>query len=238
MVLIVILRITQNIELFANQWFPTLFVVSSLSMIGGNILALVQTSVKRLLAYSSIAHSGYMALVLCAMGAGRDLPYEAILFYLIGYVLTSVLAFGTLMWLEDTERQNLQIEDLRGLMRSHPWAAFVMAAAMFSFAGMPPTVGFFAKFFIFNAALREHLYFLVIIGALSSVISLYYYLRIVVVMYMQKPDSKASTLTPRSSIVMNVLLTCTCGAVLIFGTVFPEQILAQLKPIATKLSQR
>jgi NADH-quinone oxidoreductase subunit N len=209
-------------------------------MIGGNLLALVQTSLKRMLAYSSIAHSGYMAIVLCALNSGSELPYQAIIFYLIGYTLTSLLAFGTLMWLEDITRQNLQLSDLRGLVKKHPWAAFSISLAMFSFAGMPPTVGFFAKFFVFNAALREKLNFLVLTGVLGSIISLYYYLRVIVTMYMQKPldDGPEGTLLPRNSIVTTIILGATCIGILIFGTALPEQLLIKLQPIAATLVQR
>ncbi len=238
MLLIVAIRLTRGHSAFAKEWYPILFTVSALSMLGGNILALVQTSVKRMLAYSSIAHSGYMAIALAIMNVGKEMTYEAMLFYLIAYILTSILAFGTLMYLEDTNRQNLQIDDLKGLVQNHPWAAFFLATAMFSLAGMPPTIGFFGKFFVFNAALREHLYSLVIIGVLGSVISLYFYLRVIVAMYMQKPASNTLQLTPQKSFVSPIILGLSCLAVLILGTVFPEQILSQLKPISSKISQR
>ena len=192
-----------------------------------------------MLAYSSIAHSGYMAIVLCLLNFDGGLPYQAILFYLIAYIFTSLLAFGTLMWLEDVSRQNLQLDDLRGLMRSHPWASLALAIAMFSFAGMPPTVGFFAKFFIFNVALREKLYFLVFAGIFGSVISLYYYLRVIVTMYMQKPEENAKNpLRPRKSLMTTFLLAGACLAILLLGTVFPEPLLTELKPVADKLLQR
>ena len=239
MVLTVVLRLTSGLNIYFDQWYPTLFIASFLSMISANLLALVQTSIKRMLAYSSIAHSGYMAIVLCLLNFDGGLPYQAILFYLIAYIFTSLLAFGTLMWLEDVSRQNLQLDDLRGLMRSHPWASLALAIAMFSFAGMPPTVGFFAKFFIFNVALREKLYFLVFAGIFGSVISLYYYLRVIVTMYMQKPEENAKNpLRPRKSLMTTFLLAGACLAILLLGTVFPEPLLTELKPVADKLLQR
>lgn len=235
MILVLVLRMTQGLSIYSEQWYPILIALSFLSMIGGNFFALVQTSVKRMLAYSSIAHSGYMAIVLCALAGGSELPYQALLFYVVAYTLTSLLAFGTLMWLEDKNRQNLQLNDLRGLVKSHPWAALALSAAMFSFAGMPPTVGFFAKFFVFNAALREKLYFLVFAGIAGSIISLYYYLRVIVTMYMQKQVSSEATLSPRSSLVTALVLSTTFLAILLLGTVLPEQVLEQLKPIALSL---
>lgn len=238
MLLIVAMRLTRGNSFFVKEWYPILFSVSALSMLGGNILALVQTSVKRMLAYSSIAHSGYMAIALAIMDVGKQIAYDSMIFYLIAYVLTSILAFGTLMYLEDSTRQNLQIDDLKGLVHSHPWAAFFLATAMFSLAGMPPTIGFFGKFFVFNAALRDHLYFLVIVGVVGSVISLYFYLRVIVAMYMQKPTNNAQKLTPQKSFIGPFILALSCIAVLVLGTFFPEKILHQVKPISSKLSQR
>lgn len=237
MILVLALRLSQGIGLYSDQWFPVLFILASLSMIVGNVLALVQSSLKRMLAYSSIAHSGYMAIVLCAMGGSSELAYQAIIFYLIAYTLTTILAFGTLMWLEDTTRQNLQLSDLRGLVKKHPWAAFSLSAAMFSFSGMPPTVGFFAKFFVFNAALRESMYVLVLMGVVGSVISLYYYLRVIVTMYMQKATDSDFSLFPRRSIPTSLILGGTCLAIFVFGTLLPEQVLVSLKPIAENLVQ-
>jgi NADH-quinone oxidoreductase subunit N len=237
MILILALRISHGLPIYYEQWYPILFVLSVLSMIGGNILALVQTSVKRMLAYSSIAHSGYMAIVLCVLHNSNAFAYQAILFYLIGYTLSTILAFGTLMWLEDTERQNIQLQDLRGLTKTHPWAALALSIAMFSFAGMPPTVGFFAKFFVFNAALQGNLYWLVIMGVVGSIISLYYYLRVIVTMYMQKIDASHNSLSTKTSSVTAWILVSTCIAIIIFGTIMPEHILISLKPIATDLVQ-
>ncbi len=238
MILTMVLRLTYNLNLFAGQWYPTLCIVSILSMVGANILALVQTSIRRMLAYSSIAHSGYMTIVLCLLNFEGGLPYQAILFYLVAYILSSLLAFGTLMWLEDKTRQNLQLDDLKGLMKAHPWGALALALAMFSFAGMPPTAGFFAKFFVFNAALRENLYVLIFAGIFGSVISFFYYLRVIVFMYMHKPDAQAQPLQPRNSFVTACLLAGACVAILLLGTAYPESLLNELKPVADQLLQR
>ena len=240
MILVVALRLTQGLSLYGEQWNPLIAGLAFLSMVGGNLLALVQTSMKRMLAYSSISHSGYMAIVLCALGGRSELPFQAILFYLIAYTLSSLLAFGTLMWLEDKEKQNLHLSDLRGLMHNHPWAAFAIAVSMFSFAGMPPTVGFIAKFFVFNAAIRENLYFLVFAGVAGSIISLYYYLRVIVFMYMQKPsEESALRINPAGSSFMSTfVLGLTCAVMLALGTVFPGALLDILKSTATHLLQR
>ena len=132
-------------------------------------MALVQTSLKRMLAYSSIAHSGYMAVAICAIGGvGEEFPLVAILFYVASYTVISMGTFGIIMWLENDHFSSIQLSDLRGLYKKHPLASFALAVFMFSFAGMPPTVGFMAKFFVFNAALTNNFYSLVIIGVIGS----------------------------------------------------------------------
>lgn len=210
------------------EWSPIFLSLSALSMIGGNLLALIQTSMKRMLAFSSIAHSGYMAIALCILQVS-DLSHEVILFYLVGYVLTSLLAFGTLISLETAQHRNIQLQDLQGLFKSSPLAAFSLSVAMFSFAGIPPTVGFFSKFFVFNAALQQNLYSLVLIGVLGSVISLYYYLRVLVTIYMQKPMSESSLLPFHKSFLTKTILCLACLFILLFGTVFPDYIYSSLR---------
>lgn len=237
MILVLALRMTHGLPVYSEQWNPIILILSFLSMVGGNFLALIQTSLKRMLAYSSIAHSGYMAIALCALGGAKELPYQAIMFYLIGYTLTSLLAFGTLIWLEDKDRQNLHLADIRGLVKSHPWAAFSLSAAMLSFAGMPPTVGFLGKFFIFNAALQENLYYLVLAGVFGSIISFYYYLRVIVTMYMQEPIQNLEPLKPRQSWLTGFILAATCVSILALGTVLPEHVLNSLKASAKDFIQ-
>lgn len=233
MILIVTVRFSKEISL--EKWSLVLIVVSALSMIGGNILALIQSNMKRLLAYSSIAHSGYIAIALSAIGS--ELSYQAIAFYLISYTTTLLLAFGVLMWLEDQRKQNLLVEDLSGLASKHPWAAFTLALAMFSFAGFPPTAGFFGKFFIFNAALDKELYSLVIIGALGSTISLFYYLNVVVTMYMRPEIEDELALSPKSSVLVGSLLAIASVVIISLGTVFPGTVVDYLKPITNKLKK-
>lgn len=234
-IMVVVLRITEGIAFFEDQWAPTLLVVSSLSIIAGNVMALAQSSIKRMLAYSSIAHSGYMAIALCAIGYRAGFTYQSILFYLLGYILTSLLAFGTLMWLEDEEHPNLHVDDLSGLVTRHPWAALSMAVAMFSFAGLPPAVGFFGKFFVFNVALKEGLYTLVFIGVGGSLVSLFYYLRVIVHMYMYPPSGEQLKVQPHS-MRLGSLLAASCVAIVLLGTVLPGKTLELLRPIAMSLA--
>ncbi len=235
-VLVLAMRMSPSIPLYESSWSTLITILAVLSMIGGNFLALVQTSLKRMLAYSSIAHSGYMAIVLCAMNNTNILSYQSLMFYLVGYTLSSLLAFGVLMWLEDQTRQNLQLEDLQGLAKTHPWAALSLSLAMFSFAGMPPTVGFLGKFFIFNAALKENLYVLVFSGVAGSCIALFYYLRVLVTMYMRKPESSFHPLVPQQSWILTVVIATLCFAVLGLGTFMPEDLMSVLKPISSNFT--
>jgi NADH-quinone oxidoreductase subunit N len=202
-------------------WGPGLTFLAILSMIFGNIMALVQTSLKRMLAYSSIAHSGYMAIAIAAMGGVGDLPVASILFYLVGYTIISMGAFGIIMWLESQNNDKLLLEDIAGFAKEHPWAAFALAVFMFAFAGMPPTVGFLGKFFVFNAALSHGLYALVIIGVIGSTISLYYYLRVIVRMYMSEPNRLVMPLKPEKSMALSSVIVAAVILVILFGTVLP-----------------
>ena len=230
MVLVVVVRIfTNTLAPVYDVWLPALMFLAMVSMIIGNLMALVQASIKRMLAYSSVAHSGYMAIALCALGGtSSDFPVAALLYYLVGYSIISLGAFSVLMWLENERNDNLLVDDLSGLAKQHPWAAFAMAVFMFSFAGMPPTVGFMGKFFVFNAALSNQLYSLVIIGLIGSAISLFYYLRIIVRMYMSEPVRLAVPLQPKNSWVVSAIIGSAVLTNLALGTVLPEQLLKSL----------
>jgi len=204
-------------------WLPALMFTAAISMILGNIMALVQSSLKRMLAYSSIAHSGYMAIAICASsGSTGNLPVAAVLYYLVGYTIISLGAFSIIMWLENKDNDNLLLDDISGLAKTHPWAAFGLAVCMFSFAGMPPTVGFIGKFFVFNAAMINHLTGLVIIGVVGSSISLFYYLRVIVRLYMSEPLHLPTPLTPTRSWVVATVVGVTVAANFALGTVLPE----------------
>ena len=230
MVLVVVVRFfAGSLGVVYDVWLPATTFLAMVSMIVGNVMALVQASVKRMLAYSSVAHSGYMAIALCALGGtSNNFPVAALLYYLIGYSIISLGAFSVLMWLENDQNDNLLIDDLAGLAKKHPWAAFAMAVFMFSFAGMPPTVGFMGKFFVFNAALSNQLYSLVIIGLVGSAISLFYYLRIIVRMYMSEPVRVAVPLVPNRSWLVCGILGTAVIANLALGTLLPEQLLKSL----------
>ncbi len=170
----------------AESWASLIGVLAVLTMILGNVVAIVQLNLKRLLAYSSIAHAGYL-LIAVASAQSPVLMAPAtssLLFYLLVYTLMTLGAFGVLM-LAEGQGENLSLSDLSGLATRHPWAAASMALFMISLAGLPPTAGFFAKFYVFSAAIQAGEWGLVLIGVLTSVVSVYYYLRVVYFIYMR-----------------------------------------------------
>jgi len=167
------------------------WVLAILTMVVGNVVAIVQTNIKRMLAYSSIAHAGYILVGLLAGGSSlassnpeiRTEAYAGILFYVLAYTFMNLGAFGILILMARRGDELNNIEDLQGLASSQPWAAALMALFMFSLAGVPPAAGFFGKFYVFIAAVHAHQYSLAVIGLVASVIGAAYYLRIVYTMY-------------------------------------------------------
>jgi NADH-quinone oxidoreductase subunit N len=221
MVLIVLLRLfADGMAPMFFVWMPAMVFLAIVSMIVGNVMALVQVDLKRMLAYSSISHSGYMAVALATIGAvsGR-LPVDAVLFYIVSYVIMSVGAFGVLMWLEREELESLTMEHVAGLASRHPLAAFALSVFMLGFAGMPPMVGFMAKFFVFHAALSGNLLWLVLVGALGSTISLGYYLRVIVRMYMTPANTQFKQPVLRPSRLMAVVVGLSLVLTVLLGSV-------------------
>ncbi len=166
---------------------PALWVLSALTMIVGNLLALAQENVKRLLAYSSIANAGYLLSAFVVYGDGEVVgeAVAAMLFFLIAYALTSFGAWAVVIDLERAEGRGLALQDYAGLGRRYPVLALAMLCFMLSFTGIPPTLGFWGKFYLFRAAVAGGYSGLALIGLLTSLLSAYYYLRLVVIMYMQ-----------------------------------------------------
>lgn len=201
--------------------FQVFSLLAVVTMVGGNLMALPQRNVKRMLAYSSIAHAGYLLLGVAALFAPASLVnhggffgttpmlgvapsvgadvYKGILFYLLGYSVTAIGAFGTISALErredETRSNTWDLEKFSGLSQRQPGWAFAMALFMLSLAGVPPTVGFLGKLMLFGAAVNAGLVSLAVIGILSSVIGVYYYLKVVVYMYMRPAASEATTPT-------------------------------------------
>lgn len=168
-----------------DQWQQIIVFVSIASMLLGAFAAIYQTNIKRLMAYSSIGHIGY---VLIGLAAGNEAGIRGVAVYLAIYLLGSAGAFACILSMRVRGTMVETVEDLRGLARSNPLLALAMAIFMFSMAGIPPMAGFFAKFFVFQAAMEAELYTLAVIGVLSSVVGAYYYLRIVKLMYFDEPS--------------------------------------------------
>ncbi len=165
----------QALPQLAPAWGQMLAAIAVATMILGNLAALAQSNVKRLLAYSGVAHAGY---ILIGIASGGPAGSSAVLYYLLVYVAMNLGAFGVLLLLERRGEEADRVEDLAGLLGRAPWAAVVLAACMVSLAGLPPTAGFIAKLYLFRAALQDHRVALALVGALTSVVSVYYYLRV------------------------------------------------------------
>jgi len=181
----------------SSTWAPIAMWIAALTMAWGNIAAIAQKNIKRMLAYSSIAHAGYIMIALPAAADPAMAPeaLRAALFYLLGYAIANLGAWGVVMAMEKAEGTGLAIEDYAGLSTRRPSFALAMALFMLSLTGMPPTVGFIGKFYIFRAAIDANLIWLALIGVITSLISAYYYLRIIVVMYMRvgEPETRSES---------------------------------------------
>ena len=167
----------------STQWVPLLGASAIATMIVGTVVGVAQTSVKRMLAYSSIAHAGYL---LVGLIAGSDMGQAAVLFYLLSYAVTNLGAFGILALLANKANEHDEVRDFAGLWQSKPVLATLLTVFLLSLGGFPPTAGFIGKWYIFAAAVQQGHYTLAIVGVLTSVISVYYYLRIIVMMYMSE----------------------------------------------------
>jgi NADH-quinone oxidoreductase subunit N len=209
------------VPLDAFDWRMVLAILAVLTMTIGNIAALVQTNIKRMLAYSSIAHAGY---ILVALVAGSQEGVSAALFYFAGYAVMNLAAFGGVIALAQGERERITFGDLSGAAQQKPWAAGALAIALLSLAGFPPFAGFVAKFFVFGAAVNAGFTWLAILGVLNSLVSVYYYLGPVVRMYMNPPAegwAQAPARTPAllaAAVILVVLLTIGLG-------LFPSEVI-------------
>ncbi|MDP9053306.1 MAG: NADH-quinone oxidoreductase subunit N [Acidobacteriota bacterium] len=179
----------------ASGWEPIIWISALLSMTIGNFAALTQNNLKRMLAYSSIAHAGY---ILVALAARSEIGTSAAMFYLAAYALMNIGAFAVVIHISGKGERHLRIEDLAGLGRRQPVTAAMLTVFLLSLIGVPLTGGFFGKFYIFRAALESNLIWLTVLGLLNSAVAAYYYLRLLVVMYMYEPGEVANSLEPLS----------------------------------------
>jgi NADH-quinone oxidoreductase subunit N len=202
------------------DWLPVLSAIAAITMLVGTIVGVAQSSVKRMLAYSSIAHAGYLLVGLVAANAAGK---AAILFYVAAYAVTNLGAFGVLAALSSADRPHDDIRDFAGLWQERPGLAGLLTVFLLSLGGFPPTVGFVAKWYIFNAAVQQNLISLAVIGVLTSVISVFFYLRIVVQMYMN--DEQAPGRRPAVPAVAGAGMVIALVAVFYLG-VLPGSLLS------------
>jgi NADH-quinone oxidoreductase subunit N len=210
-----------------GEWTGLIWIMAVLTMSVGNIIALVQDNIKRMLAYSSIAHAGY---VLVAFLSAGELGITSILYYMLTYTFMNIGAFAVITVLAGKGEEKVNITDYRGFGYRHPLAAIAMSLFLFSLAGIPPTGGFMGKFYIFSAAVKEGYIGLAVIGVINSVVSVYYYLRVTVAMYMQDPSTTKEKETPAlvfAPAVVLAIFISACG-VLSLG-LFPSTYVAIVK---------
>ena len=222
----VILKIFAGSTAFRN--FDSVFQVifgffALITVIYGNSVAIVQNNVKRMLAYSSIAHAGYMGLGLAPMSHKIE-AIQAVLFYGIGYIAMNMLAFGVLVYLTHKNHYCETLDDLKGVARKYPGAAAMMVVAMFSLAGIPPAVGFVGKVQIFMQLLEGQMYITAVIAFIFSLIALYYYIYVLVVMYMKEPEKEIEDVGKQSMFPIWISLGLAAVFVIILG-VLPSPLL-------------
>ncbi len=184
------------IQVFPNMsldWTSILWVLAILTMTLGNVVALLQTNIKRMLAYSAIAHAGY---ILVGIVPNSHTGFSAVLFYLVVYTVMNLVAFGIIIAVSGTGDMKVHLDDFAGLGRRAPFAAAALSFALVSLAGIPLTGGFIGKFYLFSAAIQKGLVGLAIVGVLNSVVSVYYYFRVMIYMYMREPAEGAPELEP------------------------------------------
>src|SRR5947207_3004198 len=227
-----LLRIFATVPAATQYWFWAFWVLAALTMFAGNLGALVQTNMKRLLAYSSIAHAGYILVSFAAVtsmaqgGSAEAAPaYAAVLFYLLSYALVKLGAFTIVSQLGGFGEKNLSLDDYAGLSQRQPFVAAMLSIYLLSLLGLPVTAGFFGKFYIFKAAVNSHLISLAVLMAINSVIGAYYYLRVIVVMYMREPSAEAAAVGPVPfPIGVNAVLLITFVGTILFG-LYPNPVI-------------
>jgi NADH-quinone oxidoreductase subunit N len=204
------------------DWNLLVIILSILSMLVGNLVALRQTNIKRMLAYSSIGHAGYASMAL--LEPNRESLF-ALLFYMSVYMFMTLGAFGVVLMLRKSGEEGEEISDFVGLHKRHPIAAFTMLIFMFSLAGIPPFGGFLAKFYVFFAVIHAGYSWLAVVGIIFAAIGAFYYLRIVMLMYMKEPESAVEF---NASSMGSLGLLLTAGMTVFLG-VYPTPFVEYIK---------
>jgi NADH-quinone oxidoreductase subunit N len=211
----------QAFPFLADDWGSILWLLSILTMTLGNIVAVLQTNIKRMLAYSAIAHAGY---ILIGIVANNQTGYSAVLFYLVIYAAMNLVAFGVILSFSQTGDSRVNLDDYIGLGRRAPFAAAALSLALISLAGIPLTGGFMGKLYLFSAAIQSKYVILVVIAVLNSVVSVFYYFRLIVYMYMKEPGADMAELEPIGRPIQAIIVI-GCILILLLG-IHPDHILA------------
>jgi NADH-quinone oxidoreductase subunit N len=230
-----LLRIFATVHAATTYWFWAFWVLAALTMFVGNLGAVVQSNMKRLLAYSSIAHAGYILVAMASVTtlASDERPgpigaYAAVLFYLLSYSLVSVGAFTIVSELGGRGERYLTVDDLAGLATRQPFTAATLAIFLLSLLGLPITAGFLGKLYIFTAALNSNLYWLAVLMAINSVIGAYYYFRVIVVMYMREYKGPLPADAPAGLSATALMVVAVTVIATIYLGLWPNQILSLL----------
>jgi NADH-quinone oxidoreductase subunit N len=239
-----LLRIFATVDAATTYWFWAFWILAALTMFVGNLGALVQSNVKRLLAYSSIAHAGYVLVALAAvtfskgdMEGGASKAYAAVLFYLLSYSLVSVGAFTIISDLGGRGERYLNVDDFAGLGTRQPFTAAALSLFLLSFLGLPITAGFFGKLYIFTAAIKSNLIWLAVLMAVNSTIGAYYYLKLIVVMYMHEHKGAVPADSGKLSVTAGLVVAVAVAATLYLGLA-PNHIIGIVLSQGLMLSSR
>jgi len=194
-----------SMDLFTG-WTPVVVMLSVVTMVWGNLAAIAQSSVKRMLAYSSVAHAGYVLVGLAATFEVGSTAVSSVLYYVAAYTVSNVLAFGSLVLMGSKGKEAVSYDDLAGAGRRHPAAAVPFVVGVLSLLGMPPTAGFFGKYYVFNAAVQADLVWLAVVGVLASAVGAFYYLKVIVYLLMREPEEDAPIAVPMRSAYVTAAL--------------------------------
>jgi len=208
-------------------------IIALASMVVGNLLALLQNNLKRILAYSSIAHMGYLLVALLASG---PLALAAAGYYLVAYFITTLGAFGVITVFSGGERDTDLLEDYRGLGWQRPWLAGVLAAMLLSLAGIPLTAGFIGKFCVLAAGVASSLLILVIALVLTSVVGLFYYLRVIMTLYSLPTTARGESVAPRETPLAAGAVLFALTVLLVWLGVYPEPLMRLIEITVARLS--
>jgi NADH-quinone oxidoreductase subunit N len=214
-----IIRIlVQGLQTLFVDWQQMLMIMAVLSIVLGNVTAIAQTNLKRMLAYSTISHVGF---VLFGLMSASINGFISSMFYIVSYVVMTLAGFGMILLLSRKGFEADKLDDLKGLSQRSPWHAFLMLIVMFSMAGVPPTLGFYAKFTVLQAALQAGFLWLVVFAVLMAVIGAFYYLRVIKLMYFDEPADQSPIQAPMD---MRVVLSFNALALLVLG-LMPESLM-------------